>query len=199
MSLALQPAGYAQKMAASAESVNFLERMTQAFNKGTDFIEKKTPLLKDITGFAETRHYLRVHSIGDVNDDREVSGKRVEDVYEFRNNIRMAADLVLSEVISGKASLDAELDYGVDRNSDFGSEEERLRLWEGYADLDFGDLSARIGRQVIRWGKADEVNPVDNFTPENFKEYINHERADRKWPVLAVYLSGAIRATVLDS
>jgi hypothetical protein len=40
-------------------------------------------------------------------------------------------------------------------------------LREAFADLRFGRLDVRVGRQIIAWGRADGVNPTDNLTGED--------------------------------
>lgn len=42
------------------------------------------------------------------------------------------------------------------------------RLLEGYANLYFGSVDVRIGKQNIVWGRADALNPTDNLTPKDF-------------------------------
>lgn len=160
--------------------------LSDRLQKNLNFVESKTPLIENIGGFYRNRNYLRFDPLGDAELEKEINGKRVEDTYELRNDLRVEADLKFRDLISGKVSVDLQLDYGVDRD-DFRGTEETFRLFEGYGDIKWKSLDARIGRQVIRWGKADEVNPVDNFTPEDFKEYVNLDRADRKLPVLALY------------
>lgn len=159
----------------------------EAVGRPMDFLEKNIPLVQNLGGSARTRHYLRFHSLGPVHLEKAVAGKRIEDTYEFRNDIRFESDLALRNLATGKASMDIQMDYGVNRD-DFRPEEHTFKLFEGYGDFKWKTWDLRVGRQVIRWGRADEVNPVDNFTPENFKEYVNFDRADRKWPVLAAYL-----------
>jgi hypothetical protein len=40
-------------------------------------------------------------------------------------------------------------------------------LREAFADLRFGRLDLRVGRQIFAWGRADGVNPTDNLTGED--------------------------------
>lgn len=171
----------------SAREKNPLER-------GILLIEDKVPFIRDISGFAWMRHYFRVQAVGPAKSEPSLrAGKRIPDTYEFRNHIRLRSDWSLPSYLTGRVSVDAELDYGVDRD-DFRPIDQRLWLFEAYGEADQGDLNLRLGRQIIRWGKTDEVSPVDNFTPQNFKEFINMERADRKWPVLAARVKYFINA-----
>jgi len=38
-----------------------------------------------------------------------------------------------------------------------------------------GKLTAEFGKQFIRWGKADILNPTDRFAPKDFLEVINYD------------------------
>ena len=41
-------------------------------------------------------------------------------------------------------------------------------LREAYVDLRPGPVDLRIGKQIIRWGRADRINPTDTLTPRDF-------------------------------
>ena len=161
--------------------------LNESLEKNLSFVADKTPLLENIGGFVRNRHYLRFDPLGDTEPEKAINGKRVEDTYELRNDIRVDLDLQYKDMASGRVSVDTQLDHGVNRD-DFHTTQKSLRLFEGYLDTHWKSLEARIGQQVIRWGKADEVNPIDNFTPEDYTEFINLDRADRKLPTLATYL-----------
>lgn len=55
------------------------------------------------------------------------------------------------------------------RNDDlFIAKETSGKFREGYLDLRVGAVDVRLGRQIIAWGRADQINPTDNLTPKNF-------------------------------
>jgi len=135
----------------------------------------KLPFVQDITGYVQTRNFF----------DAE-RNTPTEERYELRNDWRLEVPLQVAQYLSGLVSTNLELDFGKN-TEDFRPEEITFRLWEGYADLEWEKISLRIGRQTIRWGKGDRINPIDNFTPQNFKEFFNFPRAERKLPILAVY------------
>jgi len=55
------------------------------------------------------------------------------------------------------------------RNDDlFIAKETSGKFREGYLDLRLGALDVRLGRQIIAWGRADQINPTDNLTPRDF-------------------------------
>jgi len=41
-------------------------------------------------------------------------------------------------------------------------------LREGYTEIDRGPLALRLGKQIIAWGRADELNPTDVITPKDY-------------------------------
>jgi hypothetical protein len=61
-----------------------------------------------------------------------------------------------------------------------------LRLREAYLDYQRGKWDFRIGRQVIAWGKADNVTVTDLICPADYQDYFCYEFSDAKKPVEAV-------------
>jgi len=53
-------------------------------------------------------------------------------------------------------------------------------LREAYAEFSPGRFDVRIGRQITIWGRADELNPTDFINPENYRQFILSDKADRK-------------------
>ncbi|MBI3593708.1 MAG: hypothetical protein HY200_01995 [Nitrospirae bacterium] len=54
-------------------------------------------------------------------------------------------------------------------NSDlFQGNETMSMLREGYIDLAAGPFDFRIGKQIIVWGRADQVNPTDHLSPRDY-------------------------------
>lgn len=41
-------------------------------------------------------------------------------------------------------------------------------LREGYLDLALRDADFRLGKQIVKWGRADTINPTDNLTPSDY-------------------------------
>ena len=50
---------------------------------------------------------------------------------------------------------------------------------EAYIDLRLGHLDARVGRQIVSWGRADGINPTDNLTPRD-QTILVPDDADRR-------------------
>lgn len=48
--------------------------------------------------------------------------------------------------------------------------------------LNKGPFRFRIGKQIIRWGKTDEISPVDNVNSQDLRLFIIPTYEDRKIP-----------------
>jgi hypothetical protein len=59
-----------------------------------------------------------------------------------------------------------------------------LDLQEAYFDYYTDWLTVRVGRQLITWGKADEINPTDVLNPQNLSN-IQEEKLIRKTGIFA--------------
>jgi len=111
----------------------------------------------------------------DLNKDNEY-----EDLYECRNEFRLKGKGELNDKIDFFASLD--LDYIWYKNTD-ADEEIDPKLFEAYLDLHFPQLDLRLGKQIVRWGKTDEISPVDNLNPQDMREFIIRDLEGRKIPI----------------
>ena len=138
---------------------------------------ENTPRLPklDIHGYYHIRGYR-----DRIRDDSR------ERINELRQNFRLEFSQGLPKKLKLFVSLDGKYNIAGTSKNKFETEEMKLQLWESYINYNSGNLSLRIGKQAIRWGKGDEVNPTDNFTPEDLTEYLNFPRAERKMPVWMV-------------
>jgi hypothetical protein len=58
-----------------------------------------------------------------------------------------------------------------------------LELYENKLLLANGPFEIELGKQIVRWGKSDQLSPVDNVNPQDLREFIVPELEDRKLPV----------------
>lgn len=58
-------------------------------------------------------------------------------------------------------------------------------LREAYVDLYLGPVDLRFGKQIIAWGKADEINPTDNLNPQDLSDP-TRTKADKKIGLLSL-------------
>lgn len=57
-----------------------------------------------------------------------------------------------------------------------------LLPYEAYFCLKKGILDLRVGKQVVRWGKTDQISPVDNINPQDLREFYIQDLEERKIP-----------------
>lgn len=63
-----------------------------------------------------------------------------------------------------------------------------LELFNAYIEGSGEEFNLRVGNQIVRWGKADEVSPLDNLNPEDLRDGFVRLRSERKLPVPMVNL-----------
>lgn len=131
-----------------------------------------------------TAHNLQLHGFIMARQYYQPRKKpRRRHAYETRNDLRLELSKVFAQEIKFVCSMNAAYDEVKKKGGGFENEDHRIELWDGYVDVPKGPFNFRLGKQAIRWGKSDEVNPTDNFTPEIWNEFLNFDRADRKLPV----------------
>jgi hypothetical protein len=70
--------------------------------------------------------------------------------------------------------------------NDIETDQDQLSIREAYLDYQAGKWDFRVGRQVIAWGKADNVTVTDLICPIDYRDYFCYEFSDTKKPVEAV-------------
>lgn len=61
--------------------------------------------------------------------------------------------------------------------------DKKVRPYNIYLNLAYEYINFRIGNQIVRWGKADEISPLDVVNPEDLSQGLTRQRADRKIPI----------------
>lgn len=57
-----------------------------------------------------------------------------------------------------------------------------LDLYEAYLHWNKGPLQLGLGKQNVRWGKTDQLSPVDNINAQDFRQFVLLDLEDRKIP-----------------
>ncbi len=70
------------------------------------------------------------------------------------------------------------LSFGPDPSDD----DHDLDLFEAYAHHAAPGWELRAGRQIVRWGKTDQISPVDNLNPQDMREFFIPDLEERKIP-----------------
>lgn len=65
-----------------------------------------------------------------------------------------------------------------------------FNLHEGYLLYAHKNLTATVGKQIVRWGKTDQLSPVDNINPQDLRLFIMPELEERKVPIWMLKLQG---------
>jgi len=103
-----------------------------------------------------------------------------EDTRTFRNKLFLEGKAQIEEHIRIFASVMS--DYLWFRN-DGSRDDFSTELYEGYIEFSEQKWDLRAGNQIVRWGKADEISPVDNLNSQDLRESITLRLEDRKLPV----------------
>jgi hypothetical protein len=88
---------------------------------------------------------------------------RYEASYKVRPWLRISASLDTAFDTHEQVERSSHLDW-----QDRGLRRPLLSLRELNATISKGKLTAEFGKQFIRWGKADLLNPTDRFAPKDF-------------------------------
>ncbi len=70
-------------------------------------------------------------------------------------------------------------------SNEISSDSTHSLLREGYLDTGIGAVDFRIGKQIIVWGKADQLNPTDNLSPRDNALFIAESDDQRRGTVAA--------------
>ncbi|MCF8001117.1 MAG: hypothetical protein K9K76_04600 [Halanaerobiales bacterium] len=108
-----------------------------------------------ITSFASFVGAEGLNLEGQIESRLEISIKNHE-IPRLSNNLKL--DLEYYSSHSGLAKAIVQIS---DKNGN------KISLKEVYTELYLSKTDLKIGKQIINWGKADGVNPTNNFNPED--------------------------------
>lgn len=134
----------------------------------------------DLSGFLLAKGAQQLHESG-----------RFEQARNFRNTARLEAKWIPPSATGDSetapdaattfllASLQSDyLWFGPDHST----HDYDLELFEGYLFHATPDWDLRLGRQIVRWGKTDQISPADNINPQDMREFFVPTLEDRKIP-----------------
>ena len=122
-------------------------------------------------GFVEGRAFLFPQEA--VNDPTQAVGDflaREEVFVKPAPWLRFAGGLDVRADTHDQVADDWRLDF-----SDRGERRPRLSVRRLTATLTRGRFTLDVGKQFIRWGKADIINPTDRFAPRDFLNVVDNE------------------------
>jgi hypothetical protein len=122
-------------------------------------------------GFAELRGTLFPQAAS--NDDTQAVG---EFLFRYETTVRPAPWLRVTGVADLRAAThDQTAEAWTIDWRDRGAERPRVGIRRLDAMVTRGAVSARVGKQFIRWGKADLLSPTDRFAPRDFLNVLDSE------------------------
>lgn len=161
---------------AAPESARSAQPAAGTGDAGRMFVEKE-----GVMGTMRPGGYYRLRYFQDSSNDG--AG---ENVIEIRSDFRGWVRSVHGDSAQTMLSVNGRYDTVGRDGEGRRVEQQELEVWEAFLKARTKSVDIWLGKQVIRWGKSDEINPTDNFTPEDFSEFTARDRADRKIPVWMV-------------
>jgi hypothetical protein len=130
-------------------------------------------LLQSFTqrGFVETQGV--VYPQDAINDSANVIGEvqlRYEGFYKPWSNFQIAGALDLRSDTHHQTEREFRLDW-----DDRGRQRPLLSLQRLSAQFHHGGFTVEAGKQLVRWGRTDIVNPTDRFAPRDFLTVVDNE------------------------
>lgn len=143
------------------------------------FAEGNAPQREDKGGREKFRIRGFVEATGGSDLARE---DPFEHTQSFRNRIRLETKLPLTAplekshlLVSGESDF---LWFGPNRDWN----DDDFSLYETYFQGSQGPWEFRLGRQIVRWGKTDQLSPVDNLNPQDLRQFVVPTLEEQKIP-----------------
>jgi len=133
----------------------------------------------DVSGFLTAKG---AHELTDSDDPEQARTARATGRVEGKWTPPMAggsegADAGMTTYVLASLQYDY-YGFGPDPSHD----DQDLDLFEGYLLHATPGWELRLGRQIVRWGKTDQISPVDNLNPQDLREFYIPELEERKIP-----------------
>ena len=145
--------------------------------------QESSPFLENLT----FKGWIEGLGAGDTEEDNSTEHTNL-----FRNRMRVESDwrhtFDPDNKLKVKISLDSDylrMEGGSKTDHDYD-----FNLHEAYLLYAHKNLSATIGKQIVRWGKTDQLSPVDNLNPQDLRLFILPELEERKIPLWMLKLQG---------
>ncbi len=129
-------------------------------------LAQKSDAQINVKGFVDSYHAVRI--------------KSPHDYLSSRNRVRMEMSVEAGDALSF-------ISFNGIKNKILPTES-AIELREAYLDYIGGSWDARIGRQIVIWGKADGVQITDVVSPMDYTEFLARDYDDIRIPVDAVKL-----------
>ncbi|MDY7037072.1 MAG: DUF1302 family protein, partial [Thermodesulfobacteriota bacterium] len=97
------------------------------------------------------------------------------------SELRLKAEYTPNESINIVLSVD--VDYFIYRSGGDWDYTGNIRPYENYFRFSGSNFDLTAGNQFVKWGKADEVSPLDIVNPEDLRDGFVRSREERKIPI----------------
>lgn len=67
-------------------------------------------------------------------------------------------------------------------DADLADEDTDITLHETYLQYNRPDWDVAFGKQRVRWGKSDQLSPVDSLNPQDFRQFVTIDLEERALP-----------------
>ncbi|MCK4485554.1 MAG: hypothetical protein KAU38_02195, partial [Desulfobacterales bacterium] len=95
--------------------------------------------------------------------------------------VQLEAKYVPNERVHAVLSVDADY-YAYENNGDWDYDDD-ISIYNAYINLSGSSFNLKVGNQMVKWGKTDEISPLDNINPEDFRDGFVRSREERKMPI----------------
>jgi hypothetical protein len=133
------------------------------------------PLYAEAQVFAQ-RGFLEGQGIGypqtTANDDTQLVG---EALLRYEASIRPAQWLRLHGSVDARGDTHEQTEWDGLSWSDRSTKRPGLAVRRFDASFSRGPLSLQVGKQFVRWGKTDILNPTDRFAPRDYLTVVDNE------------------------
>lgn len=99
----------------------------------------------------------------------------------LRSRIYVQNDSNLQQGLKIKGKVALEWDV-LDSDSSYVGSDNDLNLYEAYLKFSGDRWDFSIGRQRVRWGKSDQLSPLDSINPDDLRQFITIDLEERKIP-----------------
>jgi|GEM_PF-2309930 len=109
--------------------------------------------------------------------------QKAEDHHFSRLRSRVGADWETD--LNSDYSLQARGSLDVDHifyQQDMADDDTDLNFAETYLRLNSSNWDVTIGKQRVRWGKSDQLSPIDTINPQDFRQFITVDLEERTIP-----------------
>ncbi len=121
------------------------------------------------------------HLLGFAAGDLDKDTGEDDHFSRIRGRLGLGRDDELKAGHSLQTRVSVEFDK-LNYDNDFADEDHEIRLHEAYVALNAPNWDFSIGKQRVRWGKSDQLTPLDSINPDDLRQGFTIDLEERKIP-----------------